>query len=150
MEHKNLVDLMRRYRNYVYHFQPKVLDNWIVAFGKTTDNIQLWLILLHKQFVRYYSDYLTNLPGTKNQQSDIIKSYEDLIGWIPVNTVENKIRDVEQLVKMSEIVLKEGNASNQETKEFQLAIEKAKFILIDTKDNYNEYFENSISSIKVT
>ena len=146
-DHQDLIDLLRRYRNCVYHFQPKLLDNRIINFGKTKKNIHLWLEFLHRQFIRYFSDQLTKLPGNKKQKDDIKNELKELIGWIPENTYTDKINELNILLKKSELLLKEGNASAKSAKELRLAIEYAKLIIDKSKQNYQQNLDKNIKSI---
>ena len=147
-EHQNLKDLLRRYRNGVFHFQPKLLDNRFTDFEKTKNNSHLWIELLHRQFVRFFSDQLANLPGDKGQQTEIKDSLKQIIGWIPDVTFNDRVRELNKLLEASEALLKEGHESNEKAKEFRMAIEQAKDLLVEVKCNYKQYLETSIKSIK--
>ena len=146
-EHQDLKDLLRRYRNAVFHFQPKLLDNRLTGFGKTKDNSHLWIELLHRQFVRFFSDQVAKLPGDKDQQSEIKDSLKELIGWIPEGTFYDRVRDLNRLLEASDVLLKEGSGSTEEARELQKAIEQAKGLMVKTKGNYKQYLDTSIESI---
>lgn len=147
-DHPNLKDLLRKYRNCVFHFQPRLLDNRIIDFVKTEDNIHLWIELLHHQFVRFFSEQLSNLPGDKIQKNEIQNALKQLIGWIPDDTINDKVRDLNKLIEKAEFLLKEGHDSSRNAMQLRSAIEEAKVLLIEANENYRHYLETSIKSIK--
>lgn len=148
-DHQKLINILRRYRNCIYHFQKNLIDKRFIDLAKTRDIFQLWIFLVHEQFKRYYSDYLANLPGNKILKLELIKSFEDLVGWIPTDSVKDRFRNLEDLLKRSESLLNKGNLSTKEAKEFQQAIDQARMILNNTKSKYQKYLKNSIRYLKV-
>lgn len=147
-EHQNLKDLLRRYRNGIFHYQPKLLDNRFTGFSKAKDNSQLWIELLHRQFVRFFSDQVADLPGDKNQQTEIKDGLKEIIGWIPEGTFNDRVRELNKLLEASDVLLKEGSESTEEARKLQMAIEQAKGIIVEAKGNYKQNLETIIKSIK--
>ncbi len=147
-EHQDIKDFLKRYRNGVFHFQSKLLDNRFTGFGKAKDNSILWAMLLHGEFVRFFSDQLSNLPGDKDQQIKIKDSLKEIIGWIPEGTYEDRVRELNELLQECEVLLKEGNESNKIASEFYIAIEQVKGLIVASKDNHKQFLETSIKTIK--
>lgn len=50
-------DLLRRYRNGVFHFQEKYFDERFTNFMKADGNITLWIRNLMDEFSRYFLEY---------------------------------------------------------------------------------------------
>ena len=147
VEHDNLKSLLRRYRNGVYHFQPKLLDNRFIAFGQTRDNSYLWAKLLHEEFVRYFSDWLASLPGDQEQKEEIKETIERIIGWVPENTFNDRIRSLSHLIQVSEVMIKDDEET-QAGNEFKDIIEKTKKLLQESKTNHENFLADSRKSIK--
>lgn len=146
-EHQKLKSLLRRYRNGVYHFQPKLLDDRFVAFGKARDNSYLWARLLHEEFVRYFSDWIVSLPGDQTQKEEIKNSIKEIIGWVPENTFNNRIRSLSCLIQASEEMLNDSEGT-QESLSFRNFVESTKELIKESKVNCEKYLAESISSIK--
>jgi len=146
-EHQDLIEILRRYRNCVYHFQPELLDKRIIDFVKTEKNISLWLNLIHNQFIRYFSYQLTKLPGNKRQKSGIKIALKQLIGWIPENTYPENIFELNSQLEKVDVLLKEGTLSSRTAKELRLAFEQAKILIKGTEENYYPDLEKRSKSI---
>lgn len=56
LESKN-VDLLRRYRNGVFHFQKEYYDNRFFEFIKDGENCVEWIRELNNQFGRYFLEF---------------------------------------------------------------------------------------------
>jgi hypothetical protein len=147
VEHDDLKSLLRRYRNGVCHFQPKLLDNRFVAFGSTKHNSYLWAKLLHQEFVRYFSDWLAALPGDQEQKSEIKESIKRIIGWVPENTFNDQIRSLSHLIQESEAMIKD-HEETQAGNELKDIIEKTKKLLQESRTNYDKFLAESRKSIK--
>lgn len=146
-EHDNLKSLLRRYRNGVYHFQPKLLDNRFIAFGQTKDNSYLWAKLLHEEFVRYFSDWLAALPGDQEQKSEIKESIKRIIGWTPEHTFTDHIRSLSDLIQEAEAMIKDREET-QAGNELKAAIEKTRELLQESRIGYDKFLTESRRSIK--
>lgn len=59
LESRN-VDLLRRYRNGVFHYQKNYNDKRFLDFMSDGDNCVEWTRELNKQFGRYFLDFLGN------------------------------------------------------------------------------------------
>jgi hypothetical protein len=147
VEHDDLKTLLRRYRNGVYHFQPKLLDNRFVAFGSSKDNSYLWAKLLHEEFVRYFSDCLAALPGDQVQKSEIKESIKGTIGWIPEYTFTDHIRSLSHLIQEAEAMIKDGEET-QTGNELIATIEKTRKLLQASTSDHDKFLAESRRSIK--
>ena len=76
------VDIMRRYRNAVYHFQKKPLDKRLLLFNKDPARI-FWAAELHKAFLQYLIDYPNKIYPIEHRKEEFIQMYYSLIGWTP-------------------------------------------------------------------
>ncbi len=91
---QGVVSLLRRFRNGVFHYQPELENPKLVQLLHTGEKHVLLIHLLHDSFVRYYWQWLENLPGTEAQQKELRENVAAFVGWIP-----RAIEDAERAMK---------------------------------------------------
>lgn len=80
---KDFRNLLRRYRNGVFHFQRSVVD------PRITDLLQLgaahvyWVLALHDELVRFFSEHLGRQVATEEQLSEFRDGIESIVNWFP-------------------------------------------------------------------
>ena len=57
------VDLLRRYRNGVFHFQKEYFDERFVALIRDGENVVPWIRQLRKEFSRFFLDWYKEHGG---------------------------------------------------------------------------------------
>lgn len=84
-------DLMKRFRNGVYHYQPSLVDSRLLAFLQESDVTYIWGYLLHGEFCRFFWEWIHQSPDDLMQ-----KEYRErvlaIVGWIPEDTTQEHIR----------------------------------------------------------
>ncbi|MEA1981327.1 MAG: hypothetical protein U9N54_10175 [candidate division Zixibacteria bacterium] len=149
IEHENLIELLKRYRNGVFHFQTKLLDNRFIDFWKAKDNSYLWARLLHEEFIRYFSDYLASAPGDSEQKREIKNSIKEVIGWVPEGTFNDRVRALDELLHEAEALINKNGEETPETRDFRRNIDFARQKIIEARNNYDVYLEKNFKSIRV-
>jgi hypothetical protein len=82
------IDLLRRARNVVYHFQDNPLDKRLEEFITDGSRV-LWLAQLHKKFIEYLIEYPTLVwPFKDHRRDEFVSNFYELIGWTPC-TIKN-------------------------------------------------------------
>jgi hypothetical protein len=80
---EDVIDLLRRARNAVYHFQDNPLDKRLEEFITDGSRV-LWLAQLHKKFVEYLIEYPTLVwPFKDHGRDEFASNFYELIGWVP-------------------------------------------------------------------
>lgn len=66
------IDLLRRYRNGVFHFQTEYYDDRLITFIKDGENCVEWIRELNNEFGRYFLDFFkpSNLTEDLNDEKD--------------------------------------------------------------------------------
>ncbi len=59
---KPLVELLRRYRNGVFHFQSDYRDDRFIGFWKEGAESASWVRSLHREFGRWFLDWMRSQP----------------------------------------------------------------------------------------
>ena len=80
-------DLLRRYRNCVFHYQPKLFDERHKAFVDEGLPLMLWVFNLYLEFQRYLWEWPEQLNGTKEQVQELRQLLAEAIGWMPTNII---------------------------------------------------------------
>lgn len=90
-------ELLRRYRNGVFHYQPKLLDERFNAFKNEGPAFGIWVAALYLEFQRFLWEYPDKLIGSKEQIQEIRKIFEEVIGWMPEEIIPAYNRTLEDL-----------------------------------------------------
>ena len=57
------VDLLRRYRNGVFHFQRRYFDDRFIRLMTDGENVITWVRTLNEQFGRFFLDWMRQTRG---------------------------------------------------------------------------------------
>ncbi len=143
-----LQDLLRRYRNGVFHFQPNLLDSRFTELAKSTYNWTLWIRLLHDEFVRYFSDWLAGLSSNPEESKEIKESIKASIGWVPDETLTDRIRSLQSLIKESEALLAGANDDSTAGNELREATERVKTQIAKSSSEYGAIIDKHVREMK--
>jgi hypothetical protein len=100
--------LLRRYRNGVFHYQPTIIEERFVDFLKHHDDCVFWPLALHWEFVRFFYDWLISFPGTEEQVIEFRQHVRKIIGGMPQNVVDQ----LEQTLKEAERIAAQSAAGS--------------------------------------
>lgn len=107
-----LCDLLRRFRNGVYHYQPSLLDSRLLGLLRESDATYFWAYLLHGEFLRYLWNWIHRFP--EQFHAEFRGYFFDLIGWLPTDTWEGRQREAKALRHTVRRMLSEsGDTSSQ-------------------------------------
>ena len=105
LEHQQgLISLLRRFRNSAFRYQKELENPKLLQLLRVGEKL-VWLIeLLHESFVRFYWEWLENLPGTEAQQKELREMVAAFVGWIP-HTLEDDEREMKAELQRFELEL---------------------------------------------
>ncbi len=100
----DILDLLRRYRNAVFHYQPGMWDDRFDAFMQSAQEHVLWISSLHNEFLRYFWDFVQQVKS--GQEGNAFRNIVfAVVGWIPgdfplarYHQLEQNFADGERLV----------------------------------------------------
>ncbi len=105
--YSDLVDLLRRYRNGVFHYQPRLIDKRFTGFLNRDEQAIRWVRYLHDEFLRYYWRFVNGFRGTPEQKSEFEKAVLGIVGWVPDDIPEARAEVLAQEIG----AMTEGDAS---------------------------------------
>jgi hypothetical protein len=86
----DILDLLRRYRNGVYHYQPKLIEQRFMGLLKEQESAMFFIRYLHSEFCRYYWSYINTFPCSPEQRCELRKIVLTVVGWLPDDLIEEK------------------------------------------------------------
>ena len=93
----DVVDMLRRYRNGVFHFQPNLIEARFDPFLQDSQRSMFWAHYLHHEFLRYYWAYVHRFPGTADDRAEWRDTILGIVGWIPEDLIEAKTQRLRDL-----------------------------------------------------
>jgi len=88
------VELLRRCRNAVYHFQAEILDKRILKCIANENEVSIWSIALHFEFQRYLLNFPYSFYGSQEEQEKLADEMAKCVGWWPTDTGSAGVRRV--------------------------------------------------------
>lgn len=102
------VDLLRRYRNGVFHYQPRLIEHRLGDFLSEGEGAVYWVHLLHEQFCRYYWELVERPDISAPLHSEIRDSVIGIVGWIPNDFAEAQIESLRATARKTSSMLREA------------------------------------------
>jgi hypothetical protein len=95
----DVVDLLRRYRNGVFHYQPKLVEPRFMPILEESECSMFLVYHLHSEFLRYYWSYVNDFPGLPEQCAEFREKVLHIVGWIPEDVMEARAAQLRQLAR---------------------------------------------------
>jgi hypothetical protein len=108
----DLLDLLRRYRNGVFHYQPKLVEPRLVGFLEESERSVFLVHYLHSEFCRYYWSYVDEFPGSSEQRSEWHENVLAIVGWVPDDLIEVMASSLRQIAHEADAKA-QGDTSQQ-------------------------------------
>lgn len=98
-------DLLRRYRNGVYHYQPRFNERRLFDFVDEGKDAIYWTDALQLEFCRFYWELVESLPaGLVDLRKDIFK----VVGWIPSDIAVALVQSIREQAKEAISMLRDA------------------------------------------
>lgn len=134
--HPDFCELLKRYRNGVFHYQPRIIEERFLSFLREGDDHAIWMHNLHNEFLRFFWEWINQFKGTDQQKEDLQNSILAIVGWIPSGAVPVQLCEMEKMVHKAESLLAaDKDGSNSHSFDLQEAILNAKKILVEVRDS---------------
>jgi hypothetical protein len=85
-------DLLRKFRNSVFHYQPSLTEARMGAFVSSD---LMWAFTLHDEFRRFFRGWV-DCNAIGDEASQIRDSITAMVGWIPSRHAEEQINQLEE------------------------------------------------------
>ena len=96
-------DLLRRFRNGVFHFQRDLTDSRRLGILSKGEEHVLWVDVLHHEFRRLLRDRISAVAVTSQVSAEVAATLQRLLGWLPedpeileFDRAMNRARDIAQ------------------------------------------------------
>lgn len=100
---QDFVHMLRRYRNGVFHFSPRFFEPRFLDFLRASMRTIPWLHHLHEELLRYYWQFVENLPGsTSEQRAELRHAALTAVGWVPSDIFAARLRAAELLGRQAD------------------------------------------------
>lgn len=131
------VELLRRYRNGVFHYQPKLLDERFHAYQKEGPSFVVWAFALNFEFQRFLWEYPERLlkTGTRDQVRELRGMMKQMIGWVPSEILPARKHSLKGLLETALARVDEaGDRTSDAARELLRAVEKVQAKLDELPD----------------
>lgn len=107
-------ELLRRFRNGVYHYQPELFDQRLTALPRNGEESQFWVYALFYEFKRFFWEWpgkRSSMPEVREELDKLIRS---VIGWRPTDILHARVEELNKLKEEAERMLAEGGDGSSE------------------------------------
>lgn len=118
-KYPDFIDIFRRCRNAVYHYQKNILDKRISAVSKDPEIIY-WLLALKHEFERFLYFYPFVEFGLNTASIELSQKYFDCIGWKPECNIH--VQKLETFLLCKDYIDDNANNKFERNKENNLLI----------------------------
>ena len=143
------VQLLRRFRNGVYHYQPDLLNERVLAFLREGEHAVTWAFLLHDEFKRVVWE-MAHPPGiSPKSQDELADAIHGIVGWLPANIVEAvPQRAGKQYRETTEMIMKSGGRNTAEAKELLAAVNHVRSVAPEVSSDWSRQKRAMIEALK--
>jgi hypothetical protein len=77
------LQLLRRFRNGVYHYQPELINDKLLGFLREATQTVAWAFLIHSEFKRVLWEFAHPPTFPPEKQTELVDLLRGIIGWLP-------------------------------------------------------------------
>lgn len=143
------VQLLRRFRNGVYHYQPDLINERLLAFLREGEHAVTWAFLLHDEFKRVVWE-MAHPPGVSpNLQRELADAIQGIVGWLPSDIPEAAPRSAGQRHReVAEMIMKKGSRNTEHARNLLDAVNHARFAAHEASAGWTQQKRAMIESLK--
>jgi hypothetical protein len=117
------VELLRRFRNGVFHYQSEMFDKRLTAFVENGSETLIWAFALFYEFKRFYWLYPENAFKHRDQRREFRIMLYQMIGWLPTDILHARAHKLSELgIEALSTVQNSGDPESPAAKELLDAI----------------------------
>lgn len=142
-------ELLRRYRNGVFHYQPRLAARRLFDFLDEGEETVYWTHLLHEEFCRFYWELVERSPIHEKLRSDLRQSVIKMVGWIPNDIPEAHVESVREQARRAVSILREaGDFSSPAARDVLEAARHGANVAIETEQRVREWKAEMLTRIR--
>jgi len=143
------VQLLRRFRNGVYHYQPDLINERLLAFFREGEHAVTWAFLLHDEFKRVVWEMAHPAGVGPKLQGELANVIQGIVGWLPGDIPEAAPhRAAEQHRETAEMIMKSGGRNTESAKELLDAANRVRFVAHEASAGWTQQKRAMIESLK--
>lgn len=143
------LQLLKRFRNSVFHYQSSIVDDRFVQFLGQGQAAMLWVYFVHGEFKRYLWELLRNVNVSENMRRKLRMSVKNIIGWVPVDVVEYHAHSLRQRSeKAIRMLEKAGDLSSPAAVDLLSASYNALSVAEEDEKKYTDWKSELIKDIE--
>jgi hypothetical protein len=141
----NYCDLLRRYRNGVFHYQPTLLDERFDAFQKEGPDFGIWVFAVYLEFQRFLWHWPDRFSASKEQKQEMRKTLENVIGWMPEEIIPAYNRSLQEMCEEALTrVQTAGDTESEAAKDLLSCVSDTQNMLRNSSTNPLLDYDNSL------
>ena len=143
------VQLLRRFRNGVYHYQSDLINEKLLAFLREGEHAVTWAFLLHDEFKRVVWE-MANPPGVSpKSQGELADAIQGIVGWLPSDILEAAPhRAGERPREVAEMIMTDGSRNTEHARDLLDAVHHARFVAHEARAGWTQQKRAMIEALK--
>lgn len=143
------VQLLRRFRNGVYHYQRDLISDRLLAFLRQGEHAVTWAFLLHEEFMRVIWE-ITHPPDVApTTQLELAEAIRGIVGWLPSDIPEAAPHKAAQQYRArAEMILKAGDRDTPLAKDLLEATRQVRVAANQAAANWTQEKRAKIEDLK--
>jgi hypothetical protein len=143
------VQLLRRFRNGVYHYQSDLLNERLLAFLREGEHTVIWAILLHSEFKRIVWEMAHPTGLNPELQRELADCIRDIVGWLPDDIPEAApLKASQQYCDVAAMILKAGSRNTAHAKDLLETVSEARSAAHDASWGWTQQKRAMIEALK--
>jgi hypothetical protein len=143
------VQLLRRFRNGVYHYQPDLINERLLAFLHEGEHAITWAFLLHDEFKRVVWE-VAHPPGVSpDVQGKLADAIRDIVGWLPSDILEAAPHEAAvRYREVADMILKSGSLNTKHSRDLLDAVNQLRSAAYEANAGWTQEKRAMIEALK--
>jgi len=129
-------NLLRRFRNTVYHYQPTMFDKRMLEFStEGGEHLMMWVFAIYLEFQRFMWEWPERFKCTKDEESEMRQLLHQIVGWMPTTIIPAMKQSIaDQRETAIRMMQSAGDTTSPEALELLAALDHGESVADSTPD----------------
>lgn len=143
------VQLLRRFRNGVYHYQSDLINERLLAFLREGEHAITWAFLLHDEFKKVVWEMAHPTGVTPELQRDLAEGICGIVGWLPTDIPEAAPHQAAECYReAAEMIMKHGSRDTSHARDLLDAGNHLQFVARESSAGWTQQKRAMIEALK--
>ena len=143
------IRLLRRFRNGVYHYQPNLINERLLAFLSEGEHAVTWAFLIHSEFKRVVWEISHPQHVAPQTQLELAEAIRGIVDWLPSDIPEAAPDHAAQHYRdVAEMILKAGNPDTPHSRNLLEAVENLRIAADQADTGWARHKRTMIEALK--